>query len=294
MSISRRNSVANLCNSGHAARQLSLPCLWSSVANLLGGGQPLMVWFNVDDNLHDHPKARKAGLEAVGLWTVCGSFSSQYLTEGFVPGWKVEAYRNGLKLAQKLVDAGLWVYAEMDGEQGWRFHQWDQRNRTKAQVEADKAANRERQRKFREGQRNAVTNPVNNAPRNAVTNSVTEEPDNAVTNSGSNGVSNAALAVPSRTNKKTTRTGARTSAATDEEFDQFWAKYPRREGKGYARTAWAKALKKTDAATLIKEAGAYAARSIGSDPKFIPLPATWLNGERWADEQSTPLADWMS
>jgi hypothetical protein len=195
-------------------------------------------------------------------------------------------------LAQKLVDAGLWVYGEMDGEYGWWFHQWEQRNRTKAQVEADKAANRERQRKFREGQRNAVTNPVNNTLRNAVTNPVTEASGNAVTNNGSNGVSNAALAVSEP--KKATRARARTSAVADEEFDEFWANYPRREGKGYARTAWAKALKKTDAATLIKEAGAFAARSMGSDPKFIPLPATWLNGERWADEQPTPIADWMS
>src|SRR4249919_3948895 len=104
-----------------------------------------MVWFNVDDNFHDHPKARRAGLDAIGLWVLCGSFSAQYLTEGFVPEWKVDGYRNGRKLAAKLVACELWFPAVKDEEPGWRFHQWDERNRSKAQVEADRAANRERQ-----------------------------------------------------------------------------------------------------------------------------------------------------
>ena len=141
----------------------------------------MMVWFNVDDNLHDHPKARKAGLEAMGLWAMCGSFSAGYLLEGFVPKWKVEGYKNGPKLAQKLVAVGLWTEAEKDGEPGWLYHQWEDRNRTKAQVEAERAANRARQQRRRHGGSNAVTPPV------------------------SHGVSHATLAKPSQANVRELR-----------------------------------------------------------------------------------------
>lgn len=168
-----------------------------------------MVWFNIDDNLHDHPKARSAGLEAIGLWALCGSFSANYLTEGFVPEWKVRGYRNGKKLAAKLVAVGLWEAAEEGGETGWRFHQWDQRNRTKAQVEAEKAANRERQQRLRTARRDKTSN----AGSNAVTPTVTDTVSNGVTNSGSHGVSNAALAKPSQAIPKEQTPSLRSGAA---------------------------------------------------------------------------------
>ena len=78
------------------------------------------------------------------------------------------------------------------------------------------------------------------------------------------------------------------------DFDAFWAVYPRRAGKGNARTAWTKALRKTDAQTLIR-----AAQSLRDDPnredQYTPLATTWLNGERWEDDplpaRSTRSAD---
>lgn len=67
-------------------------------------------------------------------------------------------------------------------------------------------------------------------------------------------------------------------------FDDFWAVYPRRDDKGHARTAWARAVRKADVSVIID-----GARRLRDDPnlpekKFIALPATWLNGERWGDE----------
>ena len=59
--------------------------------------------------------------------------------------------------------------------------------------------------------------------------------------------------------------------------------YPRRTAKGAARTAWAKALKKADADTII--AGAVAYRDDPHrHPAFTKNPATWLNGECWNDD----------
>jgi hypothetical protein len=62
-----------------------------------------MSWFRVDDTLAAHPKTRRAGLAAMGLWTVAGSWSSQQLTEGFVPDWFVATWPQGKKLAAQLV-----------------------------------------------------------------------------------------------------------------------------------------------------------------------------------------------
>lgn len=80
------------------------------------------------------------------------------------------------------------------------------------------------------------------------------------------------------------RTPRRSAPTAPERFDEFWAAYPRRSDKGHARTAYARALGKTDVESLILGAKKYAAHVEGKDPKFVALPTTWLNGERWTDE----------
>lgn len=69
-------------------------------------------------------------------------------------------------------------------------------------------------------------------------------------------------------------------------FDEFWAIYPRKIGKGQALKAFRAALKKTDAETITAAVKSY---PWPSEREFIPHASTWLNGERWADE-TTPLA----
>lgn len=74
-------------------------------------------------------------------------------------------------------------------------------------------------------------------------------------------------------------------------FDRFWEAYPRRQGKEAARKAWAK-IRPDDA--LLAEMLAALERQRASDQwrkdggQFIPLPATWLNGRRWEDEEAAP------
>lgn len=68
-------------------------------------------------------------------------------------------------------------------------------------------------------------------------------------------------------------------------FDEFWAKYPRKEGKKNAKAAWNK-LRPTGE-LLIKVMGGLA-RWVKSDQwagqGVIPHASTWLNGWRWEDE----------
>lgn len=69
-------------------------------------------------------------------------------------------------------------------------------------------------------------------------------------------------------------------------FDDFWGLYPKKSGKGAARTAFTKALKKTDASTIADAVKAHTQTDQWQkhSGKFIPNPATWLNQERWDDE----------
>lgn len=109
-----------------------------------------MPYFKVDDQLHAHPKPRKAGLEAMGLWALAGSYSMAYKLDGFVPTFLVAAWPRGPKLAAQLVTANLWSMAVKDGEPGWQFHDWEDVQLTAAEIEADREHARNRQRKYRE------------------------------------------------------------------------------------------------------------------------------------------------
>ena len=74
------------------------------------------------------------------------------------------------------------------------------------------------------------------------------------------------------------------------EFDQWYygegddPGYPRKEARGRARIAFEKARKIATLEELIDGRKKYAAEKITTETQYILLPATWLNGEGWADE----------
>lgn len=69
------------------------------------------------------------------------------------------------------------------------------------------------------------------------------------------------------------------------DFEAWWEVYPRKVGKGSARKAYSAARRKTTAENLL---GSLVAATFDADQKFIPHPATWLNGERWLDSPQLP------
>jgi uncharacterized protein YdaU (DUF1376 family) len=82
----------------------------------------------------------------------------------------------------------------------------------------------------------------------------------------------------------------KSEAAKDNGFEAFWAAYPRREARGLARQAFAKAARGVAAQTLIAAARAYAARREGQDGQFTKLASTWLAQECWLDDVAAPAA----
>lgn len=66
------------------------------------------------------------------------------------------------------------------------------------------------------------------------------------------------------------------------EFEEFWQAYPKRADRRHAEKAYRSALKRASHGEILQGLKGYA---FTSDPKFIPLAATWLNGDRWRDEK---------
>lgn len=71
-------------------------------------------------------------------------------------------------------------------------------------------------------------------------------------------------------------------------FKDFYAAYPRKVARAEAEKAFIQqVLKGFDPAEIIEGATFFAeyCRKKGTDRDFIPHPASWLRGERWADEE---------
>jgi hypothetical protein len=77
---------------------------------------------------------------------------------------------------------------------------------------------------------------------------------------------------------------AKAKAKRDYAFDEWWAIVPKKVDKGHAERAYRKALTKTTHATLMQATRDLIGWNALGPRQYIPNPATWLNGERWADE----------
>lgn len=105
-----------------------------------------MAWFKVDDKFHSHPKVIGLPLRALGLWVKAGAWCSDQLTDGKVPRAALTVLGGSPSDAGQLVNVGLWV---VDGN-GWRFHDWLDMQPSRADVEAGRAAEREKKQRWRE------------------------------------------------------------------------------------------------------------------------------------------------
>lgn len=75
--------------------------------------------------------------------------------------------------------------------------------------------------------------------------------------------------------------------SSDSSFDQFWAMYPKKVGKGKAQKAFASAVRRASVQDILSGCQRYVEERAGQDPKFTAHPTSWLNAERWTDEPDT-------
>lgn len=105
-----------------------------------------MPWFKVDDKFHSHPKVMELPLGAIGLWTLAGTWSADYLTDGEIRLGQIRRLGGTEDDAAELVKAGLWESTE----DGYKFRDWHDYQPTRESVESEREAAKERQRRRRE------------------------------------------------------------------------------------------------------------------------------------------------
>lgn len=211
-----------------------------------------------------HPKAVSAGNAAMGLWVRAGSWCAAHLTDGSLPRAMVKPLGGRTRDANRLVEVGLWDQPfGPDGD--FVFRDWDHYQKSKAQVEAKREAERIKKQRQRAAQCPSGT-----------------------TQGTPSGTTSGSPAAPYPSLPKRVKKHAKKPADTAE-FEAFWQAYPKKADKGHARTAFAKALAAVgDVQVLIAGAEAYR-NSPARSERFTKNAATWLNGECWADEQPAPV-----
>lgn len=122
-----------------------------------------MSWLKLDDAFPDHPKIEALSDGAFRLHVSGLIHCAKHLTDGYVPTARVPKLMGYSKRAlAQLVAAGLW-HPRSDG---YDLHDYLDWNRSRKQVEMDRHAAAERQRKRRESQgSHAVTDAVSHTTR---------------------------------------------------------------------------------------------------------------------------------
>ncbi|MEV0526001.1 hypothetical protein AB0I66_21430 [Streptomyces sp. NPDC050439] len=115
-----------------------------------------MPWFALDDGFDTHPKVRKAGNAAVGLFVRLGVHATKHLTEGHLDGAIVRDYGTAATI-RKLVTVGMLHEpghpcrrCPQPADNGFYIHDYLDYNKSRAQIEAAREAARKRQQRGRD------------------------------------------------------------------------------------------------------------------------------------------------
>lgn len=118
--------------------------------------------FNVDIGFYDSAEVlsipRKLRAAAIGVWTLCGSYSANKLSDGAVPAEKLKEFGCTPAIRAALMSTTpepLWVEGPHPG--AIQFTRWTKWQRTCAEVKAYREAEAERKRNARNAKRNATT-----------------------------------------------------------------------------------------------------------------------------------------
>lgn len=227
--------------------------------------------FNVDLGFYDSEEVlsipRKIRAAAVGVWTLCGSYSANKLTDGYV---SAEALRDrGCTPAIRAAliatrPEPLWSDAHAGGIQFTRWPKWQ---RTSAEVKAYREADAERKRKAREAKRNAPTS----------------------NNTETSGRTNAGPSQPVRPDSGTPKTETETKTETSKESGGRGTRLP--EGWRPTTELVAQMRAEHPHVDLRSEHNKFTDywRSIpGAKGRKADWPATWRNWIRRAAENNAP------
>ena len=78
------------------------------------------------------------------------------------------------------------------------------------------------------------------------------------------------------------------AVASECDFEEWYVAFPKHVGRGAALKAYRAARDKTAITRSCWERRSRRIRYETTEPRFIPMPATWLSQERWLDEKDRP------
>lgn len=103
-----------------------------------------MTWVKLDDTCPDHPAIVGLSDAAFACWVRGLCYASRHLTDGLLPRTALRSLGTP-KAARELEEAGRWE--SVDG--GWQIHGYEERQRTRGQVELERTKWKERQNRHR-------------------------------------------------------------------------------------------------------------------------------------------------
>lgn len=99
-----------------------------------------MAWSKIDDQMHSHPKVKRAwdaNKTSLGLHLLALSYAGAYLTDGHVPETFVKTQlpiaASRRRAVKTLVDSGLWE----PSADGWQIHDYLDHNPSKSETAAE-------------------------------------------------------------------------------------------------------------------------------------------------------------
>ena len=237
------------------------------------------TYVKVFDDLEDHPRWQEVDslAEAVGMWTLSMNYCSRNRTDGHFPErLAVRRWNGSTDVVFELVEAGRWHVPGHDcadcpqpADGSLFVHAYLDHQRSRDEIEGISV-------------KRSASGKLGAKARLA----------NQLANQGAEQTSGKPKQTSSKVKPDTDTDTKKEHVAADADFEKFWTLYPRREGKAAATRAWAKAIKAADVPTIAAGlrtavAGWEADRT---ERRYIPLPASWLNGQRWTDEATTTVA----
>lgn len=241
-----------------------------------------MPWFKVDDGFYDHPKVIELSLSAVGLWTLCGSYSAKQLTDGRVTHRTVSRIGGASAHVAELLDSGLWIALPHNDRFDYQFKDWEHYQPLKEAVVSEREAARIRMTKVRAKRKGQVEGgaekPAGNIEVGSGEQTSERSEDVRLTPTQSQ-----PDPVPAQSQSPRKPSGL-TPEMIDGLFEAAWRVWPKKVDKKAAKQKFTKALGsfKGREAELVNVISRHAkAHREHTEPQFVRGLAVWLNQESW-------------
>ena len=229
------------------------------------------LYARLDIGFDEHDKIYPLSDAAFRALVESTLYARRQLTDGFLAE-RMALKRWGAEVLEELSTNDPERPSLVRVEGGWQIHDFAEHQTTNADIQAKREAGAKGGKAKAERMASKPVAPASEVPeQNGSTHlakTETETEVNPLSNSG------------------------RKANIYPDDFEQWWANYPRREAKGDALKAW-KMLKRDgtlpDLDPLIAASKAYAIRE--QRAQFRKLPGGWLRDHKWSDEKPTDSVD---